>query len=211
MDTLISLVQQSFEFVIPLIILLGALIFIHELGHFLVAKYYGVRVETFSLGFGKKILKYKHGDTTYCISAIPFGGYVKMFGDDPNVEISEEEKSYSFLHKPVGQRIAVVVAGPLMNLFFAFFLFMAIAILGDKKPLPIIGSIQPDSPILQLGIDAGDKVVKVGNKNVKTWKEMQEELNASGGSTSIIFETYPEKESRILSVDLIKKKNVVMD
>ena len=83
MTSIIELLNTSASYIVPFFVLLGLLIFVHELGHFLVAKYFGVRVEVFSLGFGKKILQYKKGDTTYCVSLIPLGGYVKMYGDDP--------------------------------------------------------------------------------------------------------------------------------
>src|SRR6476469_901160 len=119
MQMISSWFQNGVETVVPLIVLLGLLIFVHELGHFLVAKYFKVRVEVFSLGFGPKIFKFKRGETVYAISAIPLGGYVKMFGDDPTATIDDEQKQHSFLHKPVGQRIAVVLAGPIMNFLFA--------------------------------------------------------------------------------------------
>src|SRR6476661_1262932 len=106
MEAIIGYVQQGFSFIVPFIILLGLLIFVHELGHFLVAKYFKVRVEVFSLGFGPKLLKYKRGDTVYALSAIPLGGYVKMFGDDPTADVSSDQRQFSFIHKPVGQRIA---------------------------------------------------------------------------------------------------------
>ena len=115
---LISWLQQGFVAVVPFVVLLGILIFIHELGHFMVARWCGVRVEVFSLGFGKKIFSHKKGDTTYCISIIPLGGYVKMFGEQPGESISEEDKKHSFTQKNVLQRIAIVLAGPLMNFFF---------------------------------------------------------------------------------------------
>ena len=111
MENIFSFLGSGVNAIVPFIVLLGLLIFVHEMGHFLVAKFFGVRVEVFSLGFGKKILKYKHGDTTYALSLIPLGGYVKMFGDDPNAPIAEEDKKYSFTHKPVFQRIGVVIAG----------------------------------------------------------------------------------------------------
>lgn len=98
---ILNLVNQGLSAIIPFVILLGVLIFIHELGHFLVARWCGVRVEVFSLGFGKKILKYKKGDTTYALSIIPLGGYVKMFGEQPGDSISEEDKKVSFTHKTV--------------------------------------------------------------------------------------------------------------
>src|SRR4051812_21899251 len=122
MDMLLNWLQQGFSAVVPFIVLLGILIFVHELGHFLVARWCGVRVEIFSLGFGKKIFSYKKGDTTYCISIVPLGGYVKMFGEQPGENVSPALKKYSFTHKNVYKRIAVVLAGPLMNFIFAVFI-----------------------------------------------------------------------------------------
>src|SRR3989344_3181918 len=105
--------SSIFSYAVPMIILLGLLIFVHELGHFLVAKYYKVRVEVFSLGFGKKLFSFRRGETEYVIAMLPLGGYVKMYGDDPSAEVSEADRRGSFLHKPVGQRIAIILAGPL--------------------------------------------------------------------------------------------------
>src|SRR5580698_734743 len=99
METIINFFHQGVSSIVPFVVLLGVLIFVHELGHFLVAKFYGVRVETFSLGFGKRIFSYQKGDTAYCLSIIPLGGYVKMYGDDPNAEIPLDQRPYSFLHK----------------------------------------------------------------------------------------------------------------
>ena len=126
MDFILGYLHQGFDFVVPFVVLLGLLIFVHEMGHFAVAKWCGVRVEVFSLGFGKKIFSFKRGDTTYALSLVPLGGYVKMFGDEIGADISEEQKKHSFLHKPVWQRIAVVVAGPAMNFIWAVFVFFII-------------------------------------------------------------------------------------
>ena len=145
LTSLVGLVQNLISFVVPMVILLGLLIFVHELGHFLVAKYFKVRVEVFSLGFGPKILKYKRGDTVYAISAIPLGGYVKMFGDDPTASIEAEQKAVSYSHKPVGQRIAIVLAGPLMNLFFAVAVFAGVAAIGEPILASKLGDIKESS------------------------------------------------------------------
>jgi regulator of sigma E protease len=126
MDFILGYLHQGFDFIVPFVVLLGLLIFVHEMGHFAVAKWCGVRVEVFSLGFGKKIFSFKRGDTTYALSLVPLGGYVKMFGDEIGADISEEQKKHSFLHKPVWQRIAVVVAGPAMNFIWAVFVFFII-------------------------------------------------------------------------------------
>ena len=96
MEIALNYLQNGLSAILPFIILLGLLIFVHEMGHFLVAKYFKVRVEVFSLGFGKKLLSFVRGDTTYCISMIPLGGYVKMYGDDVKADIPEDQKKYSF-------------------------------------------------------------------------------------------------------------------
>lgn len=118
-----ELIQKILFAIAPFTLLLGGLIFIHELGHFLVARYFGVKVEVFSLGFGPKILKYKKGDTLYCLSLLPLGGYVKMFGSNPLEVISEQEKTKAFLYKPVPQKWLIAFAGPFMNLIFTLFAF----------------------------------------------------------------------------------------
>lgn len=186
MEMIIGYLHQGFSAIVPFIVLLGLLIFVHELGHFLVAKFFGVRVEVFSLGFGKKIAKYKRGDTTYCLSIIPLGGYVKMFGDDIGATISESDKKFSFLHKPVYQRIGIVLAGPLMNFFFAILIFFIVGLIGEETRGPVIGDVPSDTPAYQVGFRSGDTILRVGNDSVKTWDEFQEKLNsASGGEVPV--------------------------
>lgn len=157
----------------PFFLLLGLLIFVHELGHYLVAVYFGVRVETFSLGFGKKIFSYKRGETTYCLSLIPLGGYVKMYGDDPTAEIPEAEKKYSFLHKPVWPRIAIVLAGPLMNLFFAILVFAIIGALGEDVAGTQLGDISENTAAYKSGFRSGDKILAVNGNTVNQWTEVK--------------------------------------
>ncbi len=165
------------------ILLLGLLIFVHELGHFAAAKYYGVRVETFSLGFGKKILNYKRGDTTYALSIIPLGGYVKMYGDDPSAVLPEDQKQYSFLHKPVWPRIVIVLAGPLMNLFFAIFLFAILGIAGERVPSTQIGDILDSTPAFASGFRSGDKIVAVNSTPVRQWKDVKDVVEDNADHT----------------------------
>lgn len=181
MDLIVSFFQQLLSGIGPFILLLGLLVFVHELGHFLVAKWCGVKVEVFSLGFGKKLLQFTYGDTTYCISMIPLGGYVKMYGESLQAEVSDEERSKSFIHKPVGQRIAVVLAGPLMNLFFAFFLFLVIGIVGDRQPASIVGDLEPSSQAYEAGFRPGDKILSVDGQELTTWSEMTETISGSEG------------------------------
>jgi regulator of sigma E protease len=176
--------SSIFSYAVPMIILLGLLIFVHELGHFLVAKYYKVRVEVFSLGFGKKLFSFRHGETEYCIAVLPLGGYVKMYGDDPSAEVSEADRRGSFLHKPVGQRIAIILAGPLMNLLFAFVLYTAIAMMGERAIFPGVGDIDGKSMAATVGFQSGDTVLEVTQPDgtiVKplTWNEFEKPIQDS--------------------------------
>ncbi|MEM7646757.1 MAG: RIP metalloprotease RseP [Pseudomonadota bacterium] len=175
-----AILNQGLSYIIPFIILIGLLIFVHELGHFLAAKFFNVKVETFSLGFGPKILKFIYGETTYCVSALPFGGYVKMYGDEPGKDVPAELKERSYLHKPVGQRIIVALAGPLMNLFFAGLLFIFVAQIGDKALAPQIGEIARNSEAFQNGFRPYDEIKKINGREVKTWDQVKEIIESSG-------------------------------
>jgi regulator of sigma E protease len=210
MESILHSIQEVSSYAIPMIVLLGLLIFVHELGHFLVAKYFKVRVEVFSLGFGPKILKHKRGDTVYAISAVPLGGYVKMFGDDPSAEISADQKAFSFLHKPVGQRIAVVLAGPIMNLLFAILLFMSVSLLGEQSLIPVIGDVPETSPAWTAGFRSGDLVVKAGDRPIKTWEDFQKVVEASGNKP---LRVEVEREGAITGIKitpkLVPNKNVL--
>lgn len=186
MDMILNWLQVGAGWILPFVILISLTVFIHELGHFLVAKYFGVRVEVFSIGIGKKIWKRKWGETEYALSLLPIGGYVKMFGDVMGEDIDPAQKQFSFVHKPVLQRIAVVLAGPLMNLLFAIVLFIFIAMGGEDQKAPIIGDIADSSEAYALGFRSGDMVVSVSKdanslENVKTWNELQRFLNGSIG------------------------------
>ena len=210
MVTLVSFLQSSVAYAVPMIVLLGLLIFVHESGHFLVAKYFKVRVETFSLGFGPKILKFKRGDTVYAISALPLGGYVKMYGDDPTAEVDEALKAGSFTHKPVGQRIAVVLAGPLMNFFFAILLFAGVAYLGEQALLPKLGDIDQKSAAYQAGFRSGDTVVSVGTEPMKTWEEFSKSIEHNAETTlPVTVDRAGAKETFQITPKLITNKNVM--
>ncbi|MBL7555072.1 MAG: RIP metalloprotease RseP [Bdellovibrionaceae bacterium] len=208
MDIILSYLHSGFTQVFSFIVLLGVLVFVHELGHFLVARWCGVRVEVFSLGFGKKIFQYKKDETTYCISIIPLGGYVKMFGEQPGETIPESEKPFSFSHKKVGQRIAVILAGPLMNLIFAFFIFMIVSSLGELVKAPVVGEVQPVSSAEKIGFKPGDRVLSVNGIELKTWDDFQAALDANLDSTvAIDIERENTKERVKLDVPVKSKKN----
>jgi regulator of sigma E protease len=153
------------------IIALGALIFIHELGHFIFAKTFKVGVEKFSLGFGPKLFGKKVGETEYLISAFPLGGYVKMVGEGEDAEITEEEKARSFADKHVLQRIVIVAAGPVFNLLFAFVIFIVIFLMGVPSATTKIGDVMAGKPAARAGLLAGDVITSVNGKAVSRWED----------------------------------------
>jgi regulator of sigma E protease len=157
------------------ILVLGILIFVHELGHFLMARRIGVRVLVFSLGFGPKLLKFRRGDTEYCVSAIPLGGYVKMAGENP--EDSRTGASDEFLSKSKWQRFQVLVMGPVMNIALAL-LVMAGVLYYNGADVPafaqepvVVGFIEPDSAAAKAGIQLGDHITEVEGERVDNWED----------------------------------------
>jgi regulator of sigma E protease len=154
---------------------LGVLVFIHELGHFLLARWNGVRVLTFSLGFGPKLLKVQRGDTEYCISVIPLGGYVKMAGENP--EDPQTGADDEFLSKSKWQRFQILIAGPVMNIVLAVVLLAVILMQGADvlayldRPA-VVGAVQPDSPAEKAGILPGDTITRFGTAEVRTWEHL---------------------------------------
>lgn len=208
MDTVFSFIQSGLSAIVPFVVLLGILIFIHELGHFLVARWCGVRVEVFSLGFGKKILQYKSGDTVYALSIIPLGGYVKMFGEQPNSEIPEEEKSVSFTHKKVSQRIAIVLAGPMMNFIFAVFIFSLIAFFGEEARIPRLGDVKESTAAYAAGLRSGDMIVKVNNEPILTMEQVQKILNQNIGQiVKFDIVNTETSESKSINANVLPKEN----
>jgi regulator of sigma E protease len=159
---------------------LGVLIFVHELGHFLAARRHGVRVLTFSLGFGPKILKVTRGDTEYCISAIPLGGYVKMAGENP--EDPRSGQPDEFLSKTKWQRFQILFAGPAMNILLAvvvlaFVLAQGAEVFTYLDQPPVVGAVLPDSPAAQSGIRRNDRILTVGGREVHTWEDLLIEVS----------------------------------
>jgi len=166
------------------IVVLGILIFVHELGHFLVAKRVGVDVLKFSLGFGPKVLGWRGKTTHYVISAIPLGGFVKMLGEEDGAEVAPADFARSFAGQSVGARAAIVVAGAGFNLLCAFFAFVvsfAIFGAGQLSDRPQVGRVIEGKPAQAAGLQEGDLVVAIDGKPIATWQELSEAVRASGG------------------------------
>ena len=172
---MLSSIFATLNAIWPFLLVLGVLVFVHELGHFLVARWYGVRVITFSLGFGKKLLKFTRGGTEYCVSIIPLGGYVKLAGE--TVSDAPTGDPTEFLSKSKWIRFQVYLAGPVMNLVLAVFILtfvraqVATLALYPERPADV-GSVMAGSAAEQAGIRPGDRIVAVNGRDVPTWQAM---------------------------------------
>lgn len=163
------------------LILLGILIFVHELGHFLFAKLVGVRVLKFSLGFGPKILGRKFGDTEYQLSAVPLGGYVKMLGEEPGDELSAEDRKSAFNHKAIWKRALIILAGPVFNLIFAAMIFTGMFLYGVPLLLPEVGKVMEGTPAEAVGLVSGDRIVMIDGNVITEWTQMTSAIHGSAG------------------------------
>jgi regulator of sigma E protease len=176
--------------IVSVSIVLGIMVLVHEWGHFIVAKSFGVRVEIFSIGFGTRLWGYKRGDTDYRLSALPLGGYVKMAGDNPLEDRKGDPDE--FLSKPRWQRVLIALAGPAMNIVLSVILVAGIYMRGSKqpafldRPMDLVGVLQ-DSPAQKAGLMPGDHIVSVNGASNPTWDRAQLELMSTlpGHSLSI--------------------------
>lgn len=189
------------------IVVLGILIFVHELGHFLVAKWMGVKVEKFSLGFGPRLFGKQIGETEYLISAFPLGGYVKMFGEggfnetemieqesdqttsgstvtEPQI-LSDADKSRSFAHKTIPQRMAIVLAGPLFNMIFAWLLLILLYMTGMPILKATVGEVFPDKPAALAGMLKGDLITAVNGQRVIQWEDFSTRMASVTDSVTL--------------------------
>jgi regulator of sigma E protease len=162
-------------FLVAFLVAIGILVAVHEFGHYWVAKKLGFKVLRFSIGFGKPLVMRVGKDadrTEYCLAAIPLGGYVKLL-DEREGEVSPAELHRSFTRRPVMHRIAVLLAGPAMNLLFASILYAILAMVGTEIVKPVVGQVRLDSPAAAAGLQRGDQIVRVGNRNVGDTEELQ--------------------------------------
>lgn len=163
------------------LLFLGGLIFFHELGHFLAARIVGVTVLRFSVGFGPKLLGFKRGVTEYWLSAIPLGGYVKFFGDDPENPPPGDEAKKGFLTTDLWRKTLIVIAGPLFNLVLPLMIFVPMHAFEPTLLPSVIGTVAVNEPAWQGGIRPGDRVTAVGDREIKYWWELVEAVSAAPG------------------------------
>jgi regulator of sigma E protease len=173
-------------YIVALAFVLGILIFVHELGHFLVAKMAGVKVLKFSLGFGPKLIGKKIGDTEYMISAFPLGGYVKLLGDNPNEKVAKSDKKKAFLLQSVRKRMAIVAAGPLANLLLAVCFFTLLFSVGIPQLQPIVGTVADGFPAQKAGVQAGDTILKVDDEEMTQWNDLPGVISKSEGKELLL-------------------------
>lgn len=200
------------------VLLLGGLIFVHELGHFLLAKAAGVRVLTFSIGFGPALIKKQWGDTLYKVAAIPLGGFVRMHGDEPGQEVPEEERSVAFNYKPLWKRTLIVLAGPVFNMLLPFFVFFFMFLTHGELLPAYIGAVTPGGPAWEAGVRPGDVITRMDGEEISYWWEMQARVNDSidqeleitvvRGDEEKSFKVTPELAEVVLlrHVDLVEEE-----
>jgi len=183
---LLAHVSWIWEFALPFGIVLGVVVLFHEFGHYLVAKWLGVTVEIFSVGFGPRIGGFHRGGTDYRVSWVPLGGYVKLKGETP--EEGSVPEPGDLMSRSRVQRFLVFVMGAVFNLVTAYVLTVAILMMGVQEPVypsqpPVVGEIDPDSPAATSGIQAGDRILSVGGQAVRTWRDLELAIVLSPGQT----------------------------
>lgn len=198
--------------VLSFVLVLGVLIFVHEFGHFLLAKLFGVRVLKFSLGFGQKVIGRQWGETEYLISAFPLGGYVKMYGEQQGEEVLPEDVDRSFSHKPVWQRFGIVFGGPLFNLVFAVVLFFCIFLFAGL-PEPVdstrIGEVSAGSVAEEVGVKAGDVVRSINGQPTTSWTQVSEGIKDSQGqAVTLVIDRQGQELTFTAKPTMQKMKNL---
>ncbi len=184
-----------------LLILVGfsVVVFFHELGHFAVAKWAGIRVERFAIGFGAELIGLTRGETRYSFNVLPFGGYVKMLGQedfdvDATGELAFKADPRSFANKPVGHRMAVVSAGVIMNLILAALLFMVVFMVGKTETEPIVGQVVADSPAAKAGLQVGDRVQAINGFQISSFEQISTAVKLAEPLEPLRFEIVRDGE-----------------
>jgi len=195
----------TLQYAFAIITLLGGVIAVHELGHFLFAKWAGIRVDTFSIGFGPKLFSRKYGETEYCLSLIPLGGFVKIYGQDPDELESDPNPApdRAFSRKPLGQKISVLFGGPLFNYILAVLIFALLAVVGVEKLPAFATRIVAQTPAYIAGLRSGDTILAVGGQQTQTYDEVMDQI-AKHPEKNLVFSLL--REGRPLDLDIKVQK-----
>ena len=190
------------------LLVLSALIFFHELGHYTAARLMGVYVEVFSIGFGKKLFSFHKWNTQWSISAIPLGGYVKMKGQDDSDPTNTSDDEDSYTTKTPMQKIFILLAGPLANFVLAFVLYFMIALGSPNVLSPVIGDVVKDSPAFVAGLQTNDEIQAINGIEITTWKEMAKIISNSNGSLNLKIQRGGFIEFKTLTPKITQTKNM---
>jgi regulator of sigma E protease len=209
-----EILTYVWEWVVPFLVVFSVLVFVHELGHYLIARYNKVRIEVFSIGFGPELYGwFDRAGTRWKLSAVPLGGYVKMFGEhdfDDEGEaqpMTPEDEKVSFHHKRLGQRAAIVSAGPLANFIFAIVLLTGLfAIAGLPMPLAGIGSVQPESAAAEAGLEPGDRIVEIDGESITWFDELRKIVSERAG---VPLQLTVEREDEVVVLTAVPKATEV--
>ena len=190
------------------LLVLSFLIFFHELGHFLAARFFGVHVEVFSIGFGKKVFSKIIGKTEYRLAMIPLGGFVQMKGQDDSdpTKVSNDFDSYNT--KRPWKRVIILLAGPFANFLLAFFLYLAIANIGVTKLSPIIGNVGENTPAQKIGLMKNDKVIEINGAHVETWDDLSKLIKQSDGPLLISIQRGSKVKTLMATPDIKELKTM---
>jgi regulator of sigma E protease len=196
-------ISWIWQFALPFVVVLGVVVLFHEFGHYVVAKWLGVTVEVFSVGFGPRIFGWSRGGTDYRVSWVPLGGYVKLKGETPD-ESGGPHDPGDLMSRSRFQRFLVFVMGAVFNLITAYVLTVAILLMGIQEPIypyqpPVVGEIDPDSPAVQAGLQTGDRILSFGGQPVPIWKDLEWAILLSPGQTK---EVVLERSGQRLTVQL---------
>lgn len=195
--------------IIGAILAIFLIILLHEMGHFFVARWFGIKILRFSIGFGKALYKRRgKSGTEYVLAAIPLGGYVKMLGDGGGEAIPEHEKSAAYSNKPLWVRMLVVLAGALTNFILAFFVFWIAFMIGSEHLRPIVGHIVPDSFAAKAGVESGDEIISVSGRDTKNWQQVAMAMVAEMGNdkVAVLVKPWQSSETQVRQFDLTQWK-----
>ena len=187
------------------VFLLGLLVIVHELGHFVVARWAGVRILRFSVGFGPRLFAWTRGHTEYAVSGIPLGGYVKMAGEQ---RAEGAPEPYEYRAKPVGVRVGIIFAGPFINYVVALASLWVVFIVGFPELLPVVGRVMPDMPAQAAGLRVGDRILAIDGQPMGTWEEMTKAIYRS---PDVPLTLDIERAGATLQVTVRPKPRVVAD